>query len=290
MGRPAAAPDRAAAAVEEPQPHAVARRRVAQALLGAVDLPLARRRCRPPCSSPSSRASPPARRRAARRCGGSPGRRAAPRAPSPARSQLLDRLEQRHEADARHARLEVDEPGLARKQHRGEDVVRPPAHRDDVGLDHLAAVALARGARPPRTSRRCARRPHRAAAGSAPAAGASRARATAARGARRARAQRRAARPHRAGRRAGRRAWWWASACSRTSSVASWRPNAAIVRVARSTRPRAISSPRCSSSDSRTMLELGEQLPRARRSRARARAGGRSRAAGGCSAASGACR
>ena len=41
MGGAAAAPHRAAAAVEEPQAHAVARGHVAQALLGPVDLPLA---------------------------------------------------------------------------------------------------------------------------------------------------------------------------------------------------------------------------------------------------------
>ncbi|MGX1475295.1 UNVERIFIED_CONTAM: hypothetical protein RKD50_004103 [Streptomyces canus] len=45
------------------------------------------------------------------------------------------------------------------------------------------------------------------------------------------------------------RAWWWASACSRTSIVASWRPKADRVRMVRSIRPSANRPPRCSLSE-----------------------------------------
>ena len=59
-------------------------------------------------------------------------------------ADLVDRLQQGDEADPRDARVDVDEPGLARDQDGGEDVVGPAAHRDDVGLDDLGAVAVER--------------------------------------------------------------------------------------------------------------------------------------------------
>ena len=135
VGRAAAAPDRAASAVEEAEPDAVALGDVAKVALAAVDLPLAR---------------------------GHAGRLVGVRVAehdllhvTPQRddapvggllehlgenrvgvANLLDRLQQRDEADPRDAGVDVDQPGLARQQNGGEDVVGAAAHRHDVRLDH----------------------------------------------------------------------------------------------------------------------------------------------------------
>ena len=173
MGGAAAAADRPSASVEEPQPHAVAPRDVAQVALAAVDLPLA-----------GGDAGRLVGVRVAEHHlldvaaqGDDPPVRGLVEHPGEDRvgvADLLDRLEQRHEPDPRHAGVDVDEPGLARDQHGGEDVVGAAAHRDDVGLDHLGAVAIERradrgeravGPRPVLVERAAA--PSRAAAASA---------------------------------------------------------------------------------------------------------------------------
>ena len=125
---------------------------------------------------------------------------------------------------------QVDQPGLAGQHHRGEHVVGAPGHRDDVAL-----------ARPPGRSRSSAsrivvehrerawRRPRRAAAGCGRSGRRDRRAPRAAAAVRCSRGQVGVApaTARRAGRRAAPSAWWWASACSRTSSVARCSPNAA---------------------------------------------------------------
>ena len=141
VGRAAAAPDRAASPVEEAKPDAVALGDVAKVALAAVDLPLAR---------------------------GHAGRLVGVRVAehdllhvTPQRddapvggllehlgedrvgvANLLDRLQQRDEADPRDAGVDVDQPGLARQQHGGEDVVGAAAHRHDVRLDHGGPIPV----------------------------------------------------------------------------------------------------------------------------------------------------
>ena len=156
---------------------------------------------------------------------------------------------------------EVDQAGLAGQHDRGEHVVGAPGHRDDVGLDDLGAepVRAPRGwwrtSSKVRAPRRVERRRGAARAG----------------GARRSsRGEQRAAlvagevgvapgplaEPVEQLRRA---AWWWASACSRTSIVARCSPNAASVRIARSSRPRR-SARRGAAQRVAHELEVGEQL------------------------------
>ncbi len=79
VARPAAAAHRAAAAVEEAQPHAVRCGTPARAAWSPCTAPSSRRRSRRPCCCRSSRASLPARRRAAAPTRGT----AAARAPCP---------------------------------------------------------------------------------------------------------------------------------------------------------------------------------------------------------------
>ena len=74
-----------------------------------------------------------------------------------AAAQLVDGLEQRHEADARErlarpcrpGAVHVDQAGLAGEHDRGEHVVGAAGHRHDVALDHLRPVGVerARGSR-----------------------------------------------------------------------------------------------------------------------------------------------
>jgi len=143
VGRPAAATDRPASAVEQPQPDTKTPGRIAQALLSAVDLPLAGgyagglvgvRVSEHHLLHPAAERDDAAIRGVLEQV-----REEAVRAP-----QLLHGLEQRDEADARHAAVHVDQSGLAREHHGGKDVIRPAAHRDDVGLDHVAPVAFLR--------------------------------------------------------------------------------------------------------------------------------------------------
>ena len=79
-------------------------------------------------------------------------------------------------------------------------------------------------------------------------------------------------RPRRSPRSVATSAWWCASACSRTSSVARCRPKADRVRIARSRRPWAISAPRCVDERVAHQPQLGQQLAARPRSRAPPRA------------------
>ena len=141
MGRAAAAPDRAAAAVEEPQAHAVAHGDLAQALLGAVDLPLARgdagllvgvRVAEHHLLHVAAQGEQPPV--------GGLGQQLLEHLAGAA--QLGRRLQQRDEADPRHAGVEVDQARLAGQDRGGEQVVGAAAHRDDVGLDGVGPVGV----------------------------------------------------------------------------------------------------------------------------------------------------
>ena len=182
------------------------------------------------------------------------------------RAQLVDGLQQRDEADPRGAADEVDEPGLAGEHHRGEHVVDALGHRDDVALARLRAVPVEqlpdRHERPVRAGA--------AASDSGGGAGASGRRDCSSLASSRARCSgagpRSASPARRAGRRAAPIATWWASACSRTSSVAIDSPSAATVRIARSTTPWAASSPRLRQQRVPHEQQVVEQLAGASRS------------------------
>ena len=58
--------------------------------------------------------------------------------------QLAHGLEQRDEADPGDARVQVDQPGLARQQDGRQEVVGAAGHRDDVGLAHLGSEGVQR--------------------------------------------------------------------------------------------------------------------------------------------------
>ena len=141
--RAAAAPDRAATAVEEPQPHAVAHRDVTQLALGPVDLPLGGRDARllvrvgvaehHLLHVPAQRDEPAVRRvdeQVVEDPAGLP--------------QLAHGLEQRHEPDAGDLVVQVDEAGLTGEQDGREQVVGAARHRDDVALAHLRAEVVQR--------------------------------------------------------------------------------------------------------------------------------------------------
>ena len=132
VGRPAAAADRAAAAVEEGPRHAVPRAAPRRCRSAPGRSPSPRRGSRRPCSSPSSRSSPPARRRprAARR-----GRPAALSSAAIVAGAAVERragLEQRH--DPQRAPLAA-----------GARPAPPPS----------SAAAPRAGRRDPRCPRRC---------------------------------------------------------------------------------------------------------------------------------------
>ena len=57
-------------------------------------------------------------------------------------AQLVDRLEQRDEAQPRDPGVEINEASLSRQHHGCQQVVRATAHRDDVRLDHVVAEAF----------------------------------------------------------------------------------------------------------------------------------------------------
>ena len=128
----------AAAAVEEPQPHAVAHRDVTQLALGPVDLPLGGRDARllvrvgvaehHLLHVPAQRDEAAVRRvdeQVVEDPAGLP--------------QLAHGLEQRDEADAGDVAVQVDQAGLAGQQDGREQVVGAARHRDDVALAHLRA-------------------------------------------------------------------------------------------------------------------------------------------------------
>ena len=50
--------------------------------------------------------------------------------------QFFDGLEERDESDAGDVLMEVDQPGFAGKDRRGQDIVDALGHADDVRLDH----------------------------------------------------------------------------------------------------------------------------------------------------------
>ncbi len=143
MGGAAAAADGAAAAVEEPQPYAVAVGDVAQAALGAVDLPLGGGDAaelggvgvaqHDLLHVPAQGDQAPV---------GGVGEHLVE--DPVGLLELVGGLEQRNDADLRPAGVEVDQAGLAGQHGRGEDVVGALAHRDDVRLDDLGAEALER--------------------------------------------------------------------------------------------------------------------------------------------------
>ena len=182
---------------------------------------------------------------------------------APGLAQLVDGLEQRHEADPRDAAVQVDQAGLAGQQ-------RPPrARRRRPGSSRRCSSRTTSGPKRSRASRIVVEHRERA--------GARRRRAPAGCGRQRAPpgellAQQReavrarqvgvaAATARRAGRRAAASAWWWASACSRTSRVARCRPNVATVRIsavhATVARPARRGG---STSESRISAQVGEQL------------------------------
>ena len=57
-------------------------------------------------------------------------------------AQLVDRLEQRDEADHRRACIRINETGLPGEHDGGQDIVRALGHGHDAGLDGAGAVAL----------------------------------------------------------------------------------------------------------------------------------------------------
>ena len=60
----------------------------------------------------------------------------------PNRSEVLNRLEQRDEAEAGNVGRQIDEADIAGEDRRSEDVIDPLRHRDDVALDDVVAIAI----------------------------------------------------------------------------------------------------------------------------------------------------
>ena len=146
-GRAAAATDRAAAAVEEPQHDAVLAGDVAQRALGPVDLPLGRGDAgvlgrvgvaEHDLLHVAAGGDHPAVRRVATAAPPAAGRR--PRARRPSRTAGRSRSARR--PGCRAAR--VDQTGLAGQHHDRVQVVDVVGHRDDVGLDGVGTVGVER--------------------------------------------------------------------------------------------------------------------------------------------------
>ena len=230
VGRPAAAAQRAAAAVEEHPPHAVLARAPRRARSAPGRSPSRRRRSPRPCWSPSSRSSPPARRRRRAARSGTPAAPAAaasssPPAPGTPRPRTAAR------SAAALPRRRPREPALLHQQQHLEQMRRLLGAGHHVGLDRARvapAQQLAEHPERPDDLLRGGREARSGPTGSAAAAPRSRARA-----ARRARlgpsdayasctpsadSTSAIASP-------------WRAACSRTSSRAKWKPNTSTWRI-----------------------------------------------------------
>ena len=143
VARATAAADRAAAAVEETQPHAVRNGHVTQGTLRAVDRPLRGGDAR--LLVGVGVAEHDLLHVAAQRDEAPVGRVAQQLIEHPTGvAQLVNGLEQRHEADAGDTAVEVDQTRLAGEQHGGEYVVGAAGHRHDVALARLGSESIER--------------------------------------------------------------------------------------------------------------------------------------------------
>ena len=143
MGGAAAAPDRAAAAVEQPQPHAVPGGHVTQRPLRLVDRPLAGGDAG---LLVGVRVAEHHLLQVAAGADDLPVRRQGQHLVEQVAAgvQLGRGLQQRHDADPGPAGVDVDQPGLAGQHGRGQHVVDAQGHRDDVRLDDLGAEPVLR--------------------------------------------------------------------------------------------------------------------------------------------------